>query len=267
MDILEAIRRRRSVRTFNGDPLPEAVGRELLEYAAAVKDPFGGRFSLRLKKFDLKNGYRPTTYGMIRGAEDYFMIAMADDDASALAVGFCFEKVVLKAWQLGFGTCWIAATFRGSDFDIAEPWPGDEKLRIVCPIGVAAGKSLMERIARLSVGSRKRKPFEDLFFTDGFSKSLSPDSRYGQSLEMVRLAPSSTNSQPWRALVDGDTVHFYYRSLGPLSLIDCGIALSHFHASETVLGAVDSDVSPFFRSLSVPAAPSGCRYLISYRPQ
>lgn len=263
MDILEAIRLRRSVRTFSGEPLDEPMRRRLLEYAAAVKDPFGGKFSVRLKKFDLKNGYRPSTYGMIRGAEDYFMIAMADDEASALAVGFCFEKVVLEACRLGLGTCWIAATFRGSDFADAGPWPEGEKLRIVCPVGIPARKSLMERIARLSVGSRNRKPFKDLFFTDGFRSPLSPDSRFGQSLEMVRLAPSSTNSQPWRALVDGDTVHFYYRPLGPLSLIDCGIALSHFHASESLL-TVGSGPAPFFRSPSAPPAPSGCRYLLSY---
>jgi len=53
---------------------------------------------------------------------------------------------------------------------------------------------------------------------------------------MMRLAPSSVNSQPWRALVVGDTVHFYYTPKSNLSLIDCGIGLCHFYEDERFHG-------------------------------
>ena len=55
-------------------------------------------------------------------------------------------------------------------------------------------------------------------------------------LEMVRLAPSATNKQPWRAVAKKDRVHFYEKktkgyakeSTGDIQKVDLGIALCHF---------------------------------------
>lgn len=263
MNIIEAIKERRSVRSFNGEPLSESMRDQLTAAIANIFNPFGGSYSIRLKQFDLKNGYKPTTYGVIRGASDFFLIGIADDDVSALAAGFGFEQVVLTAWQLGLGTCWIAATFKGTDFDNGQSWPDGERLRIVCPVGTAAGKSVMEKITRLAVGSNKRKPFADLFFSDDFDRPLLPESRFGEALGMLRLAPSSTNSQPWRALVDGDTVHFYCVPKSPASVLDCGIGICHFYETERFNGHAGT----FFKADPAPASHLNWRYLISYRPK
>ncbi|MBD5234027.1 MAG: nitroreductase [Bacteroidales bacterium] len=261
MDILEAITTRRSVRTFDGTPLTPDVRKQLMDCAASVENPFGGRFTIRLKEFDLKNGFKPATYGVIRGASDFFTIGMADDDTSALAVGFCFEQVVLKATQLGLGTCWIAGTFKGSDFERGESWPEGESRRIVCPVGTPAGKSFMEKFARMALGSKNRKPFGDLFFEGDCGAPLSPDSRFGEALAMLRLAPSSTNSQPWRAVVEDDTVHFYYISKGQVSIVDCGIGLSHFYLTEKYRGRGGE----FFKASQLPEVKKNWTYLISYK--
>lgn len=51
---------------------------------------------------------------------------------------------------------------------------------------------------------------------------------------MTRWAPSAGNKQPWRAVVDGDAVHFYEAKsmkdspLGDIQKVDVGIALAHF---------------------------------------
>lgn len=261
MNIIEAIKERRSVRSFNGEPLSQSLKNELTEFTDTVYNPFGGNFSVRLKEFDLKNGFKPTTYGMIKGANDFFMIGIADDDQSALAAGFCFEQVVLRAWQLGLGTCWIAATFKGTDFDSGEPWPTGETLRIVCPVGKAAKKSLVEKVVRMAVGSKNRKPFSELFFAGDFHHSLSPDSRFGEALEMLRLAPSSTNSQPWRALVCGDTVHFFYAQKSQASVLDTGIGICHFYETEKFNGRSGE----FYRESTAPAINADWKYLVSYK--
>ena len=80
--------------------------------------------------------------------------------------------------------------------------------------------------------------FEELFFLGGFSAPLTAEEAGGlaDALELVRLAPSAVNKQPWRAVVCGDTVHFYEkRSKGfvtaegwDVQKIDMGIALCHF---------------------------------------
>lgn len=260
MDIIQAIKERRSVRSYNGEPLTAEAKEELMTFASEVQSPFGGNVTIRLREFALKEGYKPNTYGMIKGATDFFLLGFADDRESLLTAGFSFEKVVLKAWTMGLGTCWIAATFKGSQFDDGQTWPHGEQLRIVCPVGVAVKQSFMEKVTRFTIGSKNRKSFGTLFFSENFDTPLSEDSQYGKALEMMRLAPSSTNSQPWRALVQGDTVHFYYIPKSKISVLDCGIGLCHFNETEKHYGRAGT----FFTSDQAPVAPVKLKYLVSY---
>lgn len=260
MNIIEAIRERRSVRSFDGKPLSQVQKSVLEQAVCSAFNPFGGNVSIRLREFDIKGEYRPGTYGVIKGAVDFFLIALADDKASALAAGFVFEQIVLRAWQCGLGTCWIAGTFKESDFNRNQEWPAGEKLKIVCPVGIATKASIREKLTRLAMGSKNRKPFEELFL-DGDSRTpLSPDSYFGQALEMLRLAPSARNSQPWRAIVCGNKVHFYYVSNGLPAVLNCGIGLCHFYEARKF-----SNADGVFKELtSAPVPPANWTYLISY---
>lgn len=259
-DITDIIRQRRSVRSFDGTSLSDNARRSLLQAIDEFRDPFGGRVTIRLRQFDLRGGYRPGTYGMIRGASDFFLVGMADDEASALSAGFRFEEVVLRTWQLGLGTCWIAATFRGSDFERGETWPDGERLKIVSPVGIAARPGITEKIARFAVSSDKRKPIGELFFSGSFDRPLLAGDPFAEPLAMMRLAPSSTNSQPWRALTRDDEVHFYYRPKSSLSVLDCGIGLCHF----TLIERHNGFHGTFRKAADVPAPPRDWRYLLTY---
>lgn len=236
MEVIEAMKERRSVRSFAGRPLSAEQTAELTGAAESVFNPFGGKVDIRLEAFDMRDGFRPSTYGMIRGASDFFLVAFADDAVSALSAGFCFEQVVLKAWEMGLGTCWIAATFKGSDFGRGEAWPAGERLRVVSPVGTADDKGLMEKFVRLTLGSKNRKPFGRLFFQDHAGTPLPDDSPFREALEMTRLAPSSRNSQPWRAVVRGRQVHFFSEGDSPLAPLDCGIGICHFYETERFRG-------------------------------
>lgn len=261
MNIIELIKERRSVRSFNGELLTPEMERNLHEAIKESYDPFGGQVTIRLKAFDMRAGYKPSTYGMIKGATNFFLLGIGADEASALSAGFKFEQVVLKAREMGLGTCWIAGTFKGSDFNRGEVWPDGEELKIICPVGEPDKPRMLEKLGRMAMGSDKRKPFGELFFTDEFRKPLSPDSHFGEALEMLRLAPSSTNSQPWRVLVDGNTVHFYYKPKSSVSVLDCGIGMAHFYLTEEYLGRKGS----FFKAESAPTAPEDWKYLYSFK--
>lgn len=260
MNIIEAMKERRSVRSFNGEHLTAETIDSLKKAIDESQSPFGGSVTIRLKSFDLKGAYKPSTYGMISGATEFFLLGIKKDKASALTAGFKFEQVVLKAWQMGLGTCWIAATFKGSDFDRGETWPDGEELLIICPVGVAAKPTIKEKITRLAVGSKNRKPFGTLFFDGDFSTPLREDSHFGEALEMMRLAPSSTNSQPWRALVIGNKVCFYYKPKSEASVLDCGIGMCHFFETERF----KNRAGHFFEETNVPSAPDGWIYLMTY---
>lgn len=260
MDILQAMKERRSVRSYNGKPLSPEIVSSLRE---AIKDSytlFGGNITIRLKSFDLKGDFKPSTYGVIKGASDYFLMAIGEGEDSALTAGFQFEQIVLKAWEMGLGTCWIAGTYKGSQFDQGEKWPDGESLKIICPVGVPEKQRFMEKMMRFTVGSNNRKPFSELFFEDDFSKPLDPHNKFGESLEMLRIAPSSTNSQPWRVLVKGDKVLFYYKPKGPVSILDSGIGICHFYETEKYNG-YDGN---FEKETDFPAPPENWKYLVSY---
>ncbi|MDE6560160.1 MAG: nitroreductase family protein, partial [Muribaculaceae bacterium] len=152
MNIIEAMKERRSVRTFDGEGISIDRVADLEKAIAETGSPFGGNLTIRLKKFNLKEGYRPSTYGMIKGAEDFFLLGIGSDEASALTAGYRFEQVVLKAWQLGLGTCWIAGTFKESDFDKGETWPDGEELKVICPVGKALKPSVKEKLTRFTLG-------------------------------------------------------------------------------------------------------------------
>lgn len=260
MNIIEAMKERRSVRSFNGEGLTKEQKTQLEKAIAESYSPFGGKLTIRLKEFDLKEGYKPSTYGMISGAEDFFLLGIGSDEASALTAGFQFEQVVLKAWQLGLGTCWIAATFKGSDFEKGEQWPEGEELKVICPVGTAVKPSMKEKLTRLTLGSKNRKPFDDLFFYDDFKTPVPADNRFREALEMLRIAPSSTNSQPWRVLVESNSVHFYYKPKSPASVLDTGIGICQFYETERFYGHNGS----FSKITNAPLPPEDWKYLVTY---
>lgn len=66
---------------------------------------------------------------------------------------------------------------------------------------------------RKAVKADERLPFEELFFDGSMDKPLNAD-KAGDievPLEMVRLAPSAVNKQPWRVIVEDKMVHFYLK--------------------------------------------------------
>ncbi|MBD5372349.1 MAG: hypothetical protein HDR75_03265 [Bacteroides sp.] len=222
-DIEKIIETRRSVRSFDtNEPMTEKEAEILRTAFAEIKSPFGGKLAVELKRFDLQGTFKPSTYGTINGASWYFLMGTDGTEESRLSLGFRMEQVVLKATSMGLGTCWIAATFRGTTFADAAGFPDDIPLKVVMPVGYPTVKlSIKEKLMRATLGSAKRKPMGDLFIVNDESKFYWP-------LEMMRLAPSSTNSQPWRAEVDSNTVYFYYVNKSEASILDLGIGISHF---------------------------------------
>lgn len=230
MNITDIIRERRSVRTFDASrPVSDEDIDKLRDAIKAATSPFGGSYKIELQKFDLKGPQKPSTYGTIEGASWYLLMGIHDDLMSAISAGYAMEGVVLKATSLGLGTCWMALTFKGSDFTRDVTMPDGVPLRIISPVGYpAARRRVMESLTRVTLGSANRKPMDAMFSQVSFEQPVSQDSRFYTALSMMRLAPSAKNSQPWRALVDGDTVYFYFEQKTEAAALDLGIGLCHF---------------------------------------
>ncbi len=261
MNILEAIKVRRSVRTYDGQPLSAAQASQINDAISLASSPFGGSVTIKLATVDTGGEFRPSTYGVIKGARSYLLMGLDNDVNSKLSGGFMMEQVVLRACQLGLATCWIAGTFKSKSFTDAAALPAGETLEVVSPIGQPGDRPrFMDRLMRAVASSDKRKPLGDLFFVNDFSVSLTEDGPYAMPLDMMRLAPSSTNSQPWRALVRGNQVDFYCAKDNNYSMIDMGIGLCHF-----ALAADAQNISGAFAKNELPVpAPGNWQYVVSF---
>ncbi|MFZ3156215.1 MAG: nitroreductase family protein [Smithella sp.] len=146
------------------------------------------------------------------------------------------------ATDLGLGTCWLGGTFSSSRFAQKIALQNNEALPAVTPVGYAVPRiSAIDSVIRSASGANNRTPWNSLFFNkDDKPLSVVQASRYSTPLEMVRLAPSATNFQPWRIIKasEPDMFHFcikrapglkqLFSMKSDLQRIDIGIAMCHF---------------------------------------
>lgn len=261
-NIQNLIRRRHSVRTFSGLPMDSDMENAVETLIAGMSNQFGANPIVKAVTTGPTSIQAPGTYGVIKNARNYLLMAYGEEQTDALAAGFAMERIVLGATDLGLGTCWMGGTFKSGDFSRMVTFPNNLNLKIVIPIGIPAERPrLMERIGKKLMGSIGRRPFGSMFFNGDFSTPLHPaPTAVCEALEMMQLAPSSLNSQPWRAVADGTDIHFYKKD-GKFSALDCGIGLCHFSLSMESQGATGK----WYHTGDHPDAPKGISYLVSFR--
>lgn len=234
----ELIEKRKSIRIYKETSVEKEKIDEIKNFIKNIETPFDKYF--RIELFDLQEeivGEDFVSYGMIKGAKLYIGIAVKKEPFAYENLGFVFEKLILFVTSLGLGTCWFGGNLKGSSFEKAMNLKEEEIFPIMTPIGYGMDAyTLTEKIVKFAIGSNKRKDFAKLFFEDNFKKSLKMDKENPivEALEMLRLAPSAINLQPWRVLKMDNTYHFYV--VNPkkkddnfyIQRIDMGIGLAHF---------------------------------------
>jgi Putative TM nitroreductase len=259
-EITEIIRCRYSVRNYEDKLLKEEEIKNLEDYISKVENPFNIKIRINLiKKEDLEDKVKVGTYGVIKGAK-YYLTAVCEKKEFALeALGYTFEKVILYCTSLGLGTVWLGGTFSKGGFSKAIDLKENEILQIVSPVGYEGGKkSLLASL--MGDHKNKRKDYSELFFNGDFdTKLLLEDAgAYGEALEMIRLAPSANNMQPWRIVKINNDIHIYTNGKINMSKIDIGIALCHFD-----LYTKEKKIKGEFKFTN-PSIESKCKYVISW---
>ena len=236
----QMVKTRYSVRTYNGMPLADEDRKKILSYADSLSNPFGVKVAFRFLEKSEQSTEKLGTYGVIKGTKLFIGATVPDTKFALEALGYDFEKLILYATSLGLGTCWLAGTFNREGFAAAMGVKENEIFPAVSAIGYPAEKrSVTESLFRKMLKSNQRKPWNQLFFNGVFSTPLSEADagEYAQPLEMLRLAPSASNKQPWRVVKSGHMYHFYEekdQGYGnklsfDVQRLDVGISLSHFH--------------------------------------
>ena len=279
--ITDIIRHRKSVRNYS----PAGITKDAME---EIKGFLKKDFRLPFKttprfefidsgELDRQELKKLGTYGIINGAK-YFIAGIAkkalQDNAlkdttqdiqgpkpaagteNLVDLGFAFEEIILKLTSMGFGTCWLGGTFNRAGFESRANLSEGEVLAAVSPFGYKNDRrSLMDSVIRGIAGSKNRKPRELLFFENDFNNpaSESGSGDYNIPLEMVRAAPSASNKQPWRIVLEKErspdtgpdkkqgmkvkSCHFFLSRtpnyakipfMPDLQVVDIGIAMCHF---------------------------------------
>ncbi|WP_019850422.1 nitroreductase family protein [Desulfitobacterium sp. PCE1] len=250
ISMIQQMKRRISVRTYQEELLDPEL-REKINLAFRDNlGPFGGtvRFELIERELAQKDAnVKLGTYGVIKGASSFIVAVIQEGSRDLEDFGYVLEKFILYATSLGLGTCWLGGTYTKSEFSKAIGLKGQEIMPCITPIGYPSQKrSLLESAMRLAAGSKNRKPWKDLFFNQDFEQPLTEleADNYATPLEMVRIAPSASNKQPWRIVMDHGKFHFYLqyakdygKMLGfDIQRVDIGIAMCHFELAVKELG-------------------------------
>lgn len=116
MDTLQTIRERRSVRRYRPDPIPAEHLAQIIEAgrlapSAANRQPW--RFVL-VSESEQKAALAQACRGQEWMAQAaYILVGVGLPDVSAkwyaVDVAIAMQNMVLAAWSLGYGTCWIGA--------------------------------------------------------------------------------------------------------------------------------------------------------------
>jgi nitroreductase len=168
MDLFETVEKRRSIRKFKPNPIPDRDLKKILE--AGRLAPSGGN-------------RQPWSFIVVRKPETKKKLAavanlqrfIADADTVLIALGdpavsknlykqdpmIAIEHMVLASTALGYGTCWIGA-FNENDVKEIAKVPENMTVIALLPIGVPDE----------TPPPKPRRAFKEVFFKESYGKPM-----------------------------------------------------------------------------------------------
>lgn len=217
MNLKETIYRRKSVRSYTGNPIDQETLTKIQEFMVNIK-PLYPDIKVRaeiMEKEKVKCIFPWVTPQVIS-------IFTEDKEGALENVGFMFQQLDLYLQSIGIGVCWLGMG-RLDKKKVAEAESTDDlKFVMMLAFGQPKGEAL-----RSDTGEFKRKSLGQI------------SDRVDERLEPARLAPSSVNSQPWYFIHEGEIIHTYCTckgilnkvALSEMNRIDVGIALAHMYVA------------------------------------
>lgn len=238
MELKEMIAKRRSVRAYADKPVEPELLQEICGFMEQAKPLYPGiQTYMEIVEKEQVRFYFPWKAPML-------LAFYSENKPGYLEnAGFICQQLDLFLQSLGLGSCWLGLGKLRQDGA-----PEGMEFVILIAFGHPKGEFL-----RTGESQFHRKRLSQIADT--------PDAR----LEPARLAPSSTNSQPWYFVREGENQFHAHCSLagerkhaglGKMNRIDMGIALAHLYVANP----------QSFRAYRVPAMPElpGCRYTVSF---
>ncbi len=259
MNSIEAMKNRKSTRTFQDQSLDQIVIQRIEELLANINcmtTPFGSNIKLgfiSLKKgAKTHSGDKIGTYGVIKNQQGYIYGVAPKTIEGTIDFSYQFQRAITELTKIGVDTVWLGGTFSRKGLLKEVELADGETVPAITPVGFAADKRRFgEKLARKLTKTTQRKESNELFFENDFSTPLTVEvmEELSDAFEMVRIGPSAMNAQTWRLIKVGNSVHFYNEltqknynkeMMRWYQLLDVGIAMYHFQEAAEELGITGS---------------------------
>lgn len=208
MEMMELMKQRHSVRQYLDAPI-EYEKRQVLD---ALVSEMNQEYGLHIQIcYDEPTCFQSLMahYGKFSGVKNYIaLVGMKTSNLDEM-LGYCGEKLVLKAQELGLNTCWVALTHGKSKAQVRS----GEKQVCLISFGYGAGPG----------AEHKNKPLKEVC---NYSETL--PNWFLQGMEAALLAPTAMNQQKFFLELTNDSTVKASCKTGFYTKLDLGIVKYHF---------------------------------------
>jgi hypothetical protein len=216
MTEIEAMVSRRSQRQFDGRALEADAAAALRAACAEANEECGLHLQLVTDEREAFEGGL-ASYGSFKGVANYLALVGPKGAETQRALGYHGERIVLLAYALGIGSCWVGGTFRRrkASFELGE----NERLHLVVALGYAVAPGSPRRSKDASKVASAEGEVPDWFASGVAAALLAPTALNQQRFHFALKQAGASGSVP---VVRATT------SRGPFAQVDLGIACYHF---------------------------------------
>jgi nitroreductase len=173
MDVLEAIKTRKSVRAYDSRPISNEILLRILE--AGRLAPSAGNVQpwhfVVVTDVEKRKRLAQTRYARFLAESPVVIVGCGDQKASPrwymVDVTIALENMVLTATNEGLGTCWIGSF---SEDEIREILKIPENFRIVALLAVGYSRKKLDLAGKLLHLIRRRKKLKKIASFEEFGK-------------------------------------------------------------------------------------------------
>ncbi len=275
MDYKKLISNRKSVRDYKRKSLKEEDIRELKDYVDKAKklaaDIEVEAIAMGNEVFENLNG-KAGYQGFMLDAPNYIILMSEKKDNYIKNAGYIGEEIVLKALDMQIGSCWV--TFNDSDLVKSNLGiKSDKEVVAIIALGYDANKTKIINIHKIGENESKTKlakvadniserlGVEDIVYLNSWGNNATAHELENRALlnafHYARLAPSTLNRQPWRFILDDDTVVLAVRDDEHTGAyeeeIDSGIVMLYFEAIvDSTLTDITWKLNPPEKNYNIP---------------
>ena len=163
-DIEEVIRKKRDVRKFKPDQIPDDIVTKILEAGRLSQSSKNSQpwYFIVIKNKETLNTLATYTYSGDFLKDAPLAIAIVLHNAKLESDGGrCIQNMMLTAWKYNIGSCWISNFWEKSKELLEVPMSPDYKLLTVIPFGF-----IPDNLSK--PGKKKRKSLAEIVYTEKF---------------------------------------------------------------------------------------------------